>query len=232
MGPAHNCTHMETHWCNTDFMREIFSWVHLIISLKIKISLLNISFLLKSFGSYVVYTVHSRQMCCLSSYEFSQPLPFFSSNGDPPREGEELELHWSVKITDQRPESTFSVPLSTPSPSLLRDQKVPSLYFAVYLCPNSNLICKNTEIRIKDYGYSKKTALLKYYNGIIEETQECIIVQRPSQSQSTLSQLREAILCQIGCFFYTFFDMNVKKCVNVCRDKIWHNSAKSCGQNV
>ena len=29
-----------------------------------------------------------------------------------------------------------------------------------------------------------------------------------------------------------FFDINVKKCVNVCRDKIWHNSAKICGQNV
>ena len=31
--------------------------------------------------------------------------------------------------------------------------------------------------------------------------------------------LREAILCQIRC---GFFDINVKKCVNVCRDKIWH----------
>ena len=29
-----------------------------------------------------------------------------------------------------------------------------------------------------------------------------------------------------------FFDINVKKCVNVSRDKIWHNSAKICGQNV
>ena len=29
-----------------------------------------------------------------------------------------------------------------------------------------------------------------------------------------------------------FFDINVKKCVNVCRDKIWHNIAKICGQNV
>ena len=63
-------------------------------------------------------------------------------------------------------------------------------------------------------------------------------------------QIREAILHQIGCFFthcvngpwpppprFTqsccgFFDINVKKCVNVCRDKIWHNSAKICGQNV
>ena len=48
--------------------------------------------------------------------------------------------------------------------------------------------------------------------------------------------LREAILCQIGCFFTQsccgYFDMNVKKCVNVCLDKIWRNSAKICGQNV
>ena len=29
-----------------------------------------------------------------------------------------------------------------------------------------------------------------------------------------------------------FFDMNVKKCVNVRLDKIWRNSAKICGQNV
>ena len=63
--------------------------------------------------------------------------------------------------------------------------------------------------------------------------------------------LREALGYQIRCFFthcvngpwpppsprFTqscceFFDINVKKCVNVCRDKIWHNSAKICGQNV
>ena len=29
-----------------------------------------------------------------------------------------------------------------------------------------------------------------------------------------------------------FFDMTVKKCVNVCRDKIPHNSAKICEENV
>ena len=29
-----------------------------------------------------------------------------------------------------------------------------------------------------------------------------------------------------------FLDINVKKCVNVCRDKIWQNSAKICRQNV
>ena len=56
---------------------------------------------------------------------------------------------------------------------------------------------------------------------------------------------------QIGCFFthcvngpwpplplgFTrsccgFFDINFKKCVNVCRDKIWYISAKICGKNV
>ena len=66
-----------------------------------------------------------------------------------------------------------------------------------------------------------------------------------------ISWKREAVLYQIGWFFthcvngpwpppplgFTqsccrFFDMNVKKCVNVCRDKIWHNSAEICGQNV
>ena len=68
-----------------------------------------------------------------------------------------------------------------------------------------------------------------------------IICERP---------LREAIFYQIGCFFTHcvngpwppppffirsccgFFDINVKKCVNVCRDKIWYISAKICGQNV
>ena len=62
--------------------------------------------------------------------------------------------------------------------------------------------------------------------------------------------LREAIICQNGWIFthcvngpwppplgFTrsccdFFDMNVKKCVNVRLDKIWRNSAKICGQNV
>ena len=48
--------------------------------------------------------------------------------------------------------------------------------------------------------------------------------------------LREAILYQNGCFFtplgFTqsccgFFDMIVKKCINVCRDKIPHDSATS-----
>ena len=29
-----------------------------------------------------------------------------------------------------------------------------------------------------------------------------------------------------------FFDMNIKKCVNVCCDKIQHNSAKICGKNT
>ena len=65
------------------------------------------------------------------------------------------------------------------------------------------------------------------------------------------NQLREAIFCQNGWIFthcvngpcpppplgFTrsccdFFDMNVKKCVNVRLDKIWRNSAKICGQNV
>ena len=41
--------------------------------------------------------------------------------------------------------------------------------------------------------------------------------------------LRGASLTQSCC---GFFDMNVKKCVNVRLDKIWRNSAKICGQNV
>ena len=141
-------------------MREIYTGVHLIISLKIKFSLLNISFLLKSFGSYVVYT---EDTCVL----FELIWVFFNISSfsaaleiHPGREGEELELHWSVKITDQRLESTFSLPPCLPPEILhpITDQRVPSLYPPVYLYPHPNLLCQNTAIQ---NNYSCSTILQK-----------------------------------------------------------------------
>ena len=112
---AHNRTHIGvTWWTHWFYERNIFrgSFNH---KSENKVQFAEYKLPLKII--WIICSVHRRHMCVVWAHiwvffnisSFSAALEIH-----PGREGEELELHWSVKITDQRLESTFSLPpLST-----------------------------------------------------------------------------------------------------------------------